>query len=264
MTEVAVLDDWQGIAEASADWAPLRARAAVTIFRDAFADAEDAAAKLAGFDIIMAMRERTAFPATLVQRLPQLKLFSLTGARAGSVDMRAMWAQGVTITRTGGSGSGGATAELALGLMLAALRHIPAGDARIRAGGFQDGVPPGEEAHGKTLGLVGVGNLGGRMAKFCAALGMRVLGWSQNLTPEKAASAGVTYASKSALFAESDVISVHLVLSDRTRGIIGGGRHRADAAGRAADQHLARPADRRDGAGGGVARGPHPRRARRL
>ena len=223
MPKIAVLDDWQGVAEASADWAPLRARAEVVMFQEAFADENDAAARLADFDILMAMRERTPFPATLVRRLPKLRLFSLTGARARSVDMAALRAQGVTITTTSGGGTGTATAELALTLMLGALRHLPVADATIRAGGFQNGVPAGEEAHGKTLGLIGLGHLGRMMADYARVLGMTITAWSQNLTPEKAAEAGVTYLSKEALLAQSDVVSIHLVLSDRSRGIIGAG-----------------------------------------
>lgn len=221
MTKIAVLDDWQDIAPASADWSALRARGEVVFFNYAFADEEDAARKLHDFDIVMAMRERTAFPASLVRRLPRLRLFSLTGARAASVDMGALWAQGVTVTRTAGGGTGTATSELALGLMLAALRHLPLADATTRAGAFQRGVPPGEEAHGKTLGVIGLGNLGRRMAQYGLALGMRVLAWSQNLTPERAAESSVTYVPKDALLAQADVVTLHLVLSDRTRGMIG-------------------------------------------
>ncbi len=221
MPKIAVLDDWQDVAETSADWTELRARAEVVILRDAFADEDDAARQLAGFDILMAMRERTPFPASLVRRLDKLRLFSLTGARARSVDMTALRAQGVTITTTAGGGTGTATAELALTLMLGALRHLPRADASIRAGGFQGGVPAGEEAHGKTLGLIGLGHLGRMMGKYGQALGMTVIAWSQNLTAEKAAESGVTYLPKAALLERADVVSVHLVLSDRSRGIIG-------------------------------------------
>ena len=221
MMKIAVLDDWQGVAEASADWAPLRARAEVVIFQEAFADEDDAARQLANFDVLMAMRERTPFPASLVRRLGKLRLFSLTGARARSVDMAALRAQGVTITTTAGGGTGTATAELALTLMLGALRHLPCADATIRAGGFQGGVPVGEEAHGKTLGLIGLGHLGSMMAKYAHVLGMTVTAWSPNLTADKAAEAGVAYLPKQTLLAQSDVVSLHLVLSDRSRGIIG-------------------------------------------
>ena len=223
MPKIAVLDDWQGVAEASADWAPLRARAEVVIFPEAFADEDDAARRLADFDVVLAMRERTPFPASLVRRLGKLRLFSLTGSRARSVDMAALRAQGVTITTTVGGGTGTATAELALTLMLGALRSLPHADAAIRAGGFQAGVPVGEEAHGKTLGLIGLGHLGSLMANYGQMLGMTVTAWSQHLTAEKAAKVGVTYLPKEMLLAQSDVVSLHLVLSDRSRGIIGAG-----------------------------------------
>ncbi len=221
MIKIAVLDDWQRIAEQSADWAPLRARAAVTMFHEAFAGEDDAAQKLADFEVVMAMRERTAFPASLVRRLPKLKLFSLTGMRAASVDMAALRAQGVVITGTDGGGTGTATAELALALMLAAARGIPQADAAMRRGGFQDGVAPGYELSGRTLGLLGLGKLGQAMARYGAVLGMTCIAWSQNLTPEKAAAGGAAYVSKQDLLSRSDVLGVHLVLSDRTRGILG-------------------------------------------
>ena len=221
MTRVAVLDDWQAVAERSADWTKLRERAEIVFFRDAFASEDDAAVRLRDFDVLMAMRERTAFPASLVQRLPRLRLFNLTGARTASVDMAALRAQGVTITHTGGGGTGSATAELALGLMLAAARNIAQADASMRRGHFQTDVAPGDELAGKVLGLLGLGRLGQHMARYGAALGMTVLAWSQNLTAEAAQAGGATWVTKDALLAESDVISLHLVLSERTRGIIG-------------------------------------------
>lgn len=221
MTKVAVLDDWQGAAEGSADWSALRARAEVVFFQEAFADADEAARSLADVDIVMAMRERTAFPATLVRKLPKLKLFAMTGRRAASIDLEALVAQGVTVCYADGGGSGFATSELALGLMLAAARHIAAADAGMRAGRFQDGIPAGMELSGKTLGIIGLGRLGGRFARFALALDMTVIGWSQNLTRERAAEAGATLVSKEELLSTSDVVSVHLVLSPRTRGILG-------------------------------------------
>ena len=221
MTNIAVLDDWQEIALKSADWEALKARGRVEFFHEAFALEDDAAARLRDFEVVMAMRERTAFPASLVRRLPNLRLFSLTGARAASVDMAALRAQGVTITYTEGGGTGTATAELALALMLAALRNIPHADATIRRGGFQAGVAPGEEAEGKVLGLIGLGRLGRMMARYCAALGMEILAWSQNLTAEAASQHGAAYVPKEALLERSDVVSLHLVLSERTRGILG-------------------------------------------
>ncbi len=223
MTRVAVLDDWQGIAETAADWSALRARAEVVVFTEAFADEDTAAAALADFDIVLAMRERTPFPPSLVTRLPRLRMFGLTGHRGGSIAMDAMKAQGVVVCGTGGGESGAGTAELALALMLAAARRVPDGDRAVRAGRFMAGVVPGIELEGRTLGIVGVGRIGARVAGYGRALGMEALGWSPNLTPERAAEAGVVPASKADLFARADVISLHLVLSPRTRGVVGAG-----------------------------------------
>jgi phosphoglycerate dehydrogenase-like enzyme len=221
MTKIAVLDDWQNIARSSADWRPLEQKAELAFFQEAFADEQDAARRLVEFEVVMAMRERTPFPASLVRRLPKLKLFSLTGKRAGSVDMQALAAQGVTITTTSGGDTGAATAELALLLMLAAARNLPQADASIRAGRFQDGVMPGIELEGRTLGVVGLGRLGQRMARSGAALGMSVIAWSQNLDPATATQRGATYAPLDELLARADVVSLHLVLSPRSRGLIG-------------------------------------------
>jgi phosphoglycerate dehydrogenase-like enzyme len=221
MTRIAVLDDWQGIARTSADWSALMKRAEI-VFRDkALAGEDDAAAKLKDFDILLTMRERTPFPASLVRRLPKLKMLGMTGMRAPSIDIGALRAQGVVVCCTGGGANGANTAELALGLMIAAARGIPAGDAAIRAGRFQEGTKPGFELDGKTLGVVGLGRLGARMAAIGRVLGMRVIAWSQNLTPEKAKAQGAVMVAKDELMSTADVVTLHLVLSDRTRGIIG-------------------------------------------
>jgi len=221
--KIAVLDDWQHIAEASADWSMLRARADVTIFHEAFVNEDEAATRLAPFDIIMAMRERTAFPASLVARLPALKMFSLTGKRGSSLALAAMVARGVVVSTTGGGDTGAPTAELALGLMLSAARGIAQGDAAIRAGRFQEGVPGGIELAGRTLGLIGFGRIGQLMGRYGAALGMNVLAWSPNLDEARARAGGGAYAPKDDLLAQADVVSLHMVLSDRTRGLLGSG-----------------------------------------
>jgi phosphoglycerate dehydrogenase-like enzyme len=221
MTKVAVLDDWQGVARGSADWSALEARASVTFFARAFASEDHAAAELADFDIVLSMRERTPFPATLVARLPKLRLLGTTSGRTATVDLAACAAHGVVVCNTGSGPGLYATAELALGLLIATMRAIPAGDAALRAGRFQDGVPKGSVLHGKTLGLLGLGRIGAVMARYGHALGMTVLAWSQNLTPEKAAAEGATLVAKEVLLESSDAISLHLVLSARTRGIVG-------------------------------------------
>ncbi|HTI02043.1 MAG TPA: D-2-hydroxyacid dehydrogenase family protein [Acidisoma sp.] len=222
MTRIAVLDDWQGIARRNADWSPLEARAELVFFEEAIADEDAAAAAFAEFDILLTMRERTPFPASLIARLPRLRMIGITGKSNPSLDLAACAARGIIVCHTEPSGrSASATAELALGLLIAAARGIPAGDAQIRAGGFQHGVPVGITLAGKTLGVIGLGRLGGLMARYGQALGMEVLAWSRNLTPEKAAEAGATYATKEELLARSDAVSLHLVLSDRSRGILG-------------------------------------------
>ncbi|MDE2517375.1 MAG: D-2-hydroxyacid dehydrogenase family protein [Rhodospirillales bacterium] len=221
MARVAVLDDWQDVARQSADWAPLQARAEVVFFADAFADEDDAAARLADFDIVLSMRERTPLPASLINRLPKLRMLGMTSQRNLSLDTAACTARGIPVCNTVTTQAySPATAELALGLLLAVARGIPAADAAMRAGGFQRGVPIGMELAGKTLGLFGLGRLGSSMARYGQTLGMRVIAWSQNLTPEKAAEAGVGYGSKEQVLEQADALSLHLVLSPRSRGIV--------------------------------------------
>jgi phosphoglycerate dehydrogenase-like enzyme len=222
MTRVAVLDDWQGVARGAADWAPLQARAEVVFFSDAFADADDAAAKLADFDIVLSMRERTPLPASLINRLPKLRMLGMTGARNLSLDTPACTARGIPVCCTQGGGyNDSATAELALGLLIAAARGLAVGDANIRKDGFQMGVPVGIGLAGKTLGVIGLGRLGTYMATYCRALRMNVIAWSQNLTAEKAEAAGAKLVSKDEMMATADAISIHMVLSDRSRGLVG-------------------------------------------
>jgi phosphoglycerate dehydrogenase-like enzyme len=217
---VAVLDDWQDAARASADWSPLGARATLEFFGAPFASEDEAAEKLAPFDIILAMRERTPFPASLIRRLPRLRMFSLTGSRAGLVDLRFMMERGMTVCYTDPGPGAESTAELALTLILTAARDIYAASAATRSGHFQRGTKPGLLLAGKTLGLVGLGKIGARVAMFGNALGMKVQAWSQNLTSERAVAAGAVLVSKDELVSTSDVVSLHLVLSERTMGII--------------------------------------------
>jgi len=220
-TKVAVLDDWQGVARSSADWAPLLARAQVVFFAEAFDDEDDAVRKLADFEIVLSMRERTPLPASLINRLPRLRMLGITGKGNRSLDVDACTARGIPVCNTGGGGAPAATAELALGLLLAAARAIPAADANIRAGRFQEGLPAGIGLAGKTIGIVGLGRLGSSMAGYCRALNMTVIAWSENLTAERAQAAGATLVSKETLLSDSDAVSIHLVLSSRSRGLIG-------------------------------------------
>jgi phosphoglycerate dehydrogenase-like enzyme len=222
MTHIAVLDDWQGIARQSADWSALSARAHISFFGSAFATEDDAATALAEFDIVLSMRERTALPGSLINRLQRLRMLGITGAKNASLDLEACSARGVVVCNTTGpSGSQSAPAELALGLLLSVARAMPAGDAGIRAGRFQDGVPAGITLAGKTLGIMGLGRLGACMARYGHALGMQVLAWSENLTRAAATAAAAELVSKDQLLARSDALSVHLVLSPRSRHTIG-------------------------------------------
>jgi phosphoglycerate dehydrogenase-like enzyme len=220
--KVAVLDDWQGVARRFADWPRLQARAEVVFFDDAFSDEDDAAAKLADFEIILSMRERTPFPASLINGLPRLRMLGMTGHRNLSLDTEACTARGVVVCNTtGGTASQAATAELALGLLIAAARAIPQADANLRAGRFQQQLPLGISLAGKTIGIIGLGRLGTYMARYCTALGMRVIAWSQNLTADRARTGGATLVSKDELLSTADAVSIHLVLSPRTRGLLG-------------------------------------------
>jgi phosphoglycerate dehydrogenase-like enzyme len=223
MIRIAVLDDWQDVARKSADWSALAARADLTFLANAFDTADTAAAALADFDILLAMRERTGFPESLLRRLPKLRMIGITGAQVATLDLAACSRQGVVVCNTAGGAPGApfATAELALGLLISAARAIPAADATMRAGGFQRGLPVGVSLAGKTLGIVGLGRLGSRMARYGAALDMRVIAWSPNLTQAKAQESGARLVGKSDLMADSDAISVHMVLSQRSLGIIG-------------------------------------------
>ncbi|WP_306222865.1 D-2-hydroxyacid dehydrogenase family protein [Bosea beijingensis] len=217
----AVIDDWQGAARSSADWSTLAGRAEITFFEDALPDEDTAAARLADFDIVLSMRERTPFPASLIARLPKLRMLSVTGARNKSVDLSALAERGIVVTRTEAGEDGSATAELALLLMLEGARRVAAGDAAIRAGRFQAGIAPGFVLRGKTLGLVGLGKLGSRVAGYGKALGMTVLAWSPNLTQERAEAGGAIFAEKDELLRRADIVSLHMVLAPATRGIIG-------------------------------------------
>jgi phosphoglycerate dehydrogenase-like enzyme len=217
MVDVAILDDYQEVALTSADWSPVSRRAAVTVFTDHIADKAALIQRLAPFDVIVAMRERTAFPAAVLEQLPRLRLLITTGMGNASFDLEAAARLGVTVCGTGGSGA--ATPELAWGLILALARYIPQEDASVRAGGWQRSV--GRELAGSTLGLLGLGRIGQRIAHYAHAFDMNCIAWSQNLTAARAEAAGARLVTKEQLFTEADIVSVHLKLSDRTVGLVG-------------------------------------------
>jgi phosphoglycerate dehydrogenase-like enzyme len=218
---VAVMDDWQNVARGAIDWSALHARAEVVFLHEPFANEDAAVAALQDFDAVIPMRERTPFTTTLLNRLPRLKLIAQTGGRAGTMDMDTATKAGILVCNTLGERSSIGTAELTLGLILAAVRRIPQGDAAIRAGRFQQGVGIGPVLDGLTLGIIGFGRIGARVGGFGLALGMQLLAWSPNLTAEKAAAGGATLVDRDTLLATSDVISLHVVLSARSRHMIG-------------------------------------------
>ena len=217
MVKIAILDDYQNVALRMADWSVLPASAEITVFDDHLAGVEPMAERLAGYEIVAIMRERTRFPRALFERLPGLKLLITTGARNAAVDLAAAADHGVTVCGTRGAGH--PTAELAWGLILGLLRHIPFEDRRMRAGHWQTTVGIG--LSGLTLGVIGLGRLGAQVANIGNAFAMKVVAWSQNLTAERAAECGAELVDKAALLAQADIVTIHLVLSQRTRDLIG-------------------------------------------
>jgi phosphoglycerate dehydrogenase-like enzyme len=215
--KIAVLDDYQGVALKMADWSAVLARADVDVFSDHLDAADAVAERLLPYDIVCVMRERTPLRADMIERLPNLKLIASTGPRNASIDLKAAAARGIAVAHTGYFGS--PTLELTWALILASARHIVAEAAAVRSGGWQHSI--GDDLAGKTLGIIGLGNLGSQVAKIGLAFGMRVIAWSQNLTAEKAGAVGAALVSKEALLRQSDIVSIHLVLSERTRGLIG-------------------------------------------
>jgi phosphoglycerate dehydrogenase-like enzyme len=213
---VAVLDDYQDAALQMTDWRVLPSDVQVQVFRDHLADQNAVAQRLRDFEIVMAMRERTPFPRRLLEELPQLKLLITTGMRNASIDVDAARDLGITVCGTRGVLY--PTAELTWALILALVRRIPQEDKATRAGQWQ--VSVGEGLHGKVLGVIGLGNLGSQVATVGKAFGMSLLAWSQNLTAERAAQCGATLVSKDELLSRSDLVTIHLVLSARTRGLI--------------------------------------------
>jgi len=213
----AILDDYQNVALKMADWPAISKTVEIKVFNQWIPTAQVPAA-LKGFEIVCAMRERTRFSKQVLEALPDLRLLISTGMRNAAIDVKAANERGVVVCGTGGSGN--PTAGIAIGLMLELTRHIGYENARLKAGApWQTTI--GIDLEGKTLGVVGLGKLGTRVANIAKAFGMNVIAWSQNLASEKCQEAGVTYASKEDLFRTADIVSIHLMLSDRSRGLIG-------------------------------------------
>ena len=220
--KLALLDDYQKVAMRMADWDRLKKRGVeITVFHEPFASVEDAAQKLAPFQILGLLRERTAFPRALIEKLPNLKFMVLTGARASSLDDKAATERGIPISNTPGGGSNASTAELCWALLMSCARDLAKGERLMRSGGWHDGIKQMQVLEGKRLGVLGLGRLGSRVAGYAKAFGMDVVAWSQNLTEEKAAKGGARLVSKDELLKTSDFVTIHLVLSERTRGLLG-------------------------------------------
>ncbi len=218
--KIAILDDYQQVAKQSADWSSLPAGTEVDSFGEHIADAAELARRLQPYEVIVAMRERTRFPAAVIDALPNLKLIVSTGGRNPSIDAEACARRGIAVCAAHGAASGqSSTAELAWALVLALVKRIPQSEKAMRGGEWQTVIT--ESLSGKTLGILGLGRLGKYVARYGLAFDMKVIAWSPNLTDERAAEAGVRRVSKEALFAESDVLSLHLVANAATRGIVG-------------------------------------------
>ncbi|TFY64412.1 hypothetical protein EVJ58_g2636 [Rhodofomes roseus] len=218
---IAILDDYQSVALTSADWSPLAGKVQIDVYHDTLADEDALVRRLEPYAIICAMRERTKFTASLLDRLPNLRLIATTGPRNAGIDVAHAKTRGVVVSGT--SGRGNSTLEHIWALILATARYVAIEDANTKQGKpqWQSFVPMGLK--GKTLGLVGLGNLGARTANIAKAFEMNVIAWSPHLTPERAAAGGATYIpTKEELFRRSDVVSVHMVLSERTRRLVTG------------------------------------------
>src|SRR3984957_11051610 len=214
--QVAVLDDYQGVALQSADWSPLNGKTNITVFRDHLSESTALIERLKPFNVLSVMRERTPLTRAIIEQLPNLKLIASTGSRNASIDLAAATEHGITVCYTGYSSHG--AIEMTWALILAMLRNVPAEFASVQKGQWQIAV--GGDLEGKTMGLVGLGNIGAKIAKIARAFGMHILGWSQNLTRESAEEHGVLLVSNEELFRAADIVTVHLVLSPRTKGIV--------------------------------------------
>lgn len=214
--QIAVIDDWQNVASGVVDWSALASVGQVHFLHDYPADTATMVERLQAFDVICVMRERSSFDQALLQGLPKLKLLVTGGMRNAAIDIAAAKAQGIQVCGTDSYKQ--AAPELTWALIMASTRNMLAEANSLRAGGWQVGL--GGDLYGKTLGVLGLGSIGQKVAQFGQAFGMRVIAWSENLTPERAAEAGVSCVSKRELFEQADILSVHLVLSERSRGLV--------------------------------------------
>jgi phosphoglycerate dehydrogenase-like enzyme len=214
---VAILDDYQNVALQMADWARLGGKAKITVFNDHVADTKALVERLKPFDVLCVMRERTPLPHAVIEQLPNLKLIASTAPINAAIDVAAATARGIFVCGTGYRSS--PTIELTWALILALARDIPAETSAVRNGNWQ--VSVGEDLNGKTLGVLGLGRIGSRVAKIARAFNMEVIAWSQNLTRERAEAEGASLVNKEDLFRQSDFLTIHIILSRRTRGLVG-------------------------------------------
>ena len=217
MLHIAIFDDYQNVALELADWSPVTEKASITVFNDHLSDTDEIVDRLQGFDVVCVMRERTPFTPDILQRSPHLKLVVSTGDRNASIDVEAAAECGIEVMHTHYDSS--STIELTWALILASARNLIIEAASVQSGGWQRTV--GDGVRGKVLGVLGLGNIGSDVARIGLAFGMEVIAWSENLTPEKAAAAGARLVSKRDLFERADILTIHLVLSPRTRGLVG-------------------------------------------
>jgi len=215
--KIAILDDYQNVALESADWSLLRDRADIAVFRKHLAEPEALIERLLPFDVVCVMRERTPLLRNVIERLPNLKLIASTGSANASIDMAAAGDRGIAVAHTGYRSD--PTIELTWALILASARNMVTESNSVRSGGWQQTV--GTDLRGKTLGLLGLGRIGSQVARVGSAFGMNLVAWSQNLTSEVAQAASATLVTKDQLFEQADVLTIHLVLSGRTRGLVG-------------------------------------------
>ena len=217
IARIAILDDYQSVSLQLADWSPLAGRAEITVFNDHVSKFDEIVERLLPFDVVCVMRERTPLPRAVIERLPRLKLIASTGSRNAAVDIDAAAERGIVVAHTGYDAR--STIEMTWALILASARQVAPENAHLRGGGWQRTV--GDALHGKTLSLLGLGNIGSEVARIGLAFGMETIAWSQNLTSERAQVCGARLVSKEELFRNADIMTIHLVLSDRTRGLVG-------------------------------------------
>jgi phosphoglycerate dehydrogenase-like enzyme len=217
VARIAILDDYQNVSLEMADWSPLAGRAVITVFNDHVSTVDEIVERLLPFDVVCVMRERTPLPRAVIERLPRLKLIASTGSRNAAIDMDAAAERGIVVNHTGYDAS--STIEMTWALILASVRQVASENAYIRAGGWQRTV--GDGLKGKTFGVLGLGKIGSEVARIGLAFGMEVIAWSQNLTSERAQTCGARLVSKEELFRSADIVTIHLVLSDRTKGLVG-------------------------------------------